>query len=140
MVDLAQILRDLGINLSANVIFEFIRSYFQTRQTSTVVEFESSLDSFLQMHGVKIQASTVIGAFAARGLLSIQGSSIYAADRIAIGAGQGAHFLFGDNSTSETAKTKIDAGAGAQIVGSNAAIVQGPDGSIRFYVGGDEGK
>ncbi|MEK6712253.1 MAG: hypothetical protein AABZ64_16920, partial [Nitrospinota bacterium] len=59
---------------------------------------------------------------------------------ITIGAGQGGQFLFGDNSTSQTAKTRIDAGAGAQIVGSNAAIVQSPDGSIRFYVGGDEGK
>ena len=86
MVDLAQILLDLGINLSANVIFEFVRNYFQAHRTSAVAEFESRLDSFLQMHGVNVQASTVIGAFAARGLLSIQGSSLYAADQILIRA------------------------------------------------------
>lgn len=134
------ILQSFGISMSASAFVEFLKTYFQTRRTESVNEFETQLDSFLRLHGMNVRASTIINAFATRGLLSIQNSSLYAPNQVTIGAGPGAQFQFGNNSVSQTKNTGIVAGAGAQITGSNAAIVQNPDGSISFHVGGSSEK
>jgi hypothetical protein len=56
-----------------------------------------------------------------------------------IGAGEGARFSFGENSTSKTAKTAIHANGNAWVEGSNAAVSQNANGSISFHVGSASG-
>lgn len=134
------VLQSFGISVSASAFVEFLKRYLASRRTEAVGEFTEQLDSFLRIHGANVQASTIINAFAAQGLLSIQQSSLYAPQQVTMGADRGATFVFGNNSRSRTDKTAIHAQGSAQIVGSNAAIVQNPDGSISFHVGSDRKK
>jgi hypothetical protein len=129
------VLQSFGISVSASAFVEFLKAYFGARESTSPEEFAQHLDSFLRIHGVTVNATTVINAFAARGLLTIQGSKLFAPDKITMGAGQNATFIFGNDSVSSTNNTAIHAQGNAQVVGSNAAIVQNPDGSISFMVG-----
>jgi hypothetical protein len=104
---LVGVLQDLGVNISASAIYDF-----------------------LKIHGVKAEAAAVIKAFADSGFLSIKGAELVAPDGILIGAGEGALFSFGENSASKTAKTAIHANGSARVEGSNAAVNQNADGSI----------
>lgn len=128
-------LASLGINVAGNAIYDFIKSCFQNKPKVDKQELEKMMQSFLEVHNTTVSAMTVINAFAEKGILLIQGSDLYAPDEITIGAGPGANFTFGNNSTSKTDKSRIVAGTGAGIKGGNASVVQGHDGSIRFYVG-----
>ena len=127
----------LGLNIAANVLYDGIKKLF-TSETADRGSAERELDTFLKLHGAKVSAATVITALASKGVISIKGSTLYAPDEIRMGAGAGASFHFGDNSTSTTDKTKIVAGRGASIQGSNAEIRQNPDGSIDFLTGPDK--
>ncbi|MCK9363477.1 MAG: hypothetical protein M0P74_07755 [Syntrophales bacterium] len=129
------VLQNFGIGISASAFVEFLKAYFESRKTSSPQEFARHLDSFLKIQGVTVNASTVIDAFAERGLLTIQGSTLFAPDKITMGAGQNATFVFGNDSVSRTNNTAIHARGNAQVVGSNAAVVQNPDGSVSFLVG-----
>lgn len=132
---LLEVLQGFSVSVSASAFVEFLKSYFESRKTSSPEEFAQSLDSFLKIHGATVSAATVITAFAEKGLLSIQGTSLFAPQKITMGASQGATFVFGNNSVSRTNTTAIHAQGDAQVVGSNAAVVQNPDGSINFMVG-----
>lgn len=133
------ILAGLGVNIASSVVYDFLKGKITaTGANRTTVEAE--LQSYLRVHGINVAASAVIGAFASHGLLSIQGSTLYAPDQITMGAGSNARFVFGNNSTSRTDRSSIDAGQGAFIEGSNAAIVQNLDGSISFLVGEERKK
>ena len=50
--DLMGILRDLGINLSASIIFEFLKTKFGAQQPVEKAVFEQEFSAFLKMHGV----------------------------------------------------------------------------------------
>lgn len=135
----AGVLRDLGINLSASLIFEFLKKKFGTHHSVEKAVFEQELSAFLKVHGVTAEAETVIKAFADSGFLSIKESHLIAPDGILIGAGKGGRFSFGDNSSSSTAKTTIHASGNARVEGSNAGVSQNADGSIGFHVGSAQG-
>lgn len=136
---LVGVFRDLGINLSASVIFEFLKSRFGKSLGVEQSTFEHELSSFLKIHGVQAEAATVIKALADSGFLSIKGSELVAPDGILIGAGEGARFSFGEGSASKTTKTAIHANGNARVAGSNAAVSQNTDGSISFHVGSTPG-
>jgi hypothetical protein len=139
-MDILSILNGLGLGVCSNAIYDFIKSDFANHRSQAKADFEHRLDAFLRINGQKIQANTIIQALANEGKLVISQSQLYAPEQIVMGAAHGASFAFGDNSTSTTNNTGIQAGAGAWITGSNAAIVQGTDGSISFYVGNDNKK
>ncbi len=129
------VFQSFGISVSASAFFEFLKASFESRKNPDVEKFALQLDSFLKIQGVTVEAGTVTKAFAEKGLLSIQGSTIFAPDKITMGAGQGATFVFGNNGHTRTNNTAIHASGNAQVVGSNSAIDQNPDGSINFMVG-----
>ncbi len=133
------VLRDLGINLSASLIFEFFKKKFGTQQPVEKVNFEQEFAAFLKIYGVTAEAATVIKAFADSGFLSIKESHFIAPDGILIGAGEGGRLSFGENSSSRTAKTEIHASGNARVEGANAAVSQNADGSIGFLVGSTSG-
>jgi len=132
------VLGSLGVNVASNAVYDFLKTSFSGKNTSSRAEFERELGSFLKVHGANVQASTVVDMFAAQGLLSVQGSTIYAPQQITMGAAPGAQFSFGNDSTSSTDRTKVETPGNARISGSNAAMRQNPDGSISFLVGSNE--
>ena len=136
---LVSVLRDLGINISASAIYDFLKAKFGSQSSVEKASLEQELSVFLKIHGVKAEAATVINAFADSGFLSIRGAKLVAPEGILIGAGEGARFSFGENSTSKTAKTAIHADGNARVEGSNAAVSQNADGSISFHVGSASG-
>jgi hypothetical protein len=136
---LVGLLRDLGVNISATFMVDFLKEIFRSKSAVERTAIERELSAFLRIHGAKVEASTVIQALADSGFLSIKGSELVAQDRILIGAGAGARFSFGENSVSKTAKTAIHASGNALVEGSNAAMSQHSDGSICFQVGSASG-
>ena len=116
---LVGVFRDLGINLSASVIFEFLKSRFGKSLGVEQSTFEHELSAFLKIHGVQSEAATVIKALADSGFLSIKGAELVAPDGILIGAGEGARFSFGEGSASKTTKTAIHANGNARAALSN---------------------
>jgi len=132
---LVGVLRDLGVNVSASAIYDFLKEKFGSQSSVKKTALENESSAFLKIHGVTAEAATVIKALADSGFLSIKSSELVARDGILIGAGEGARFSFGKNSASKTAKTAIHANGNARVEGSNAAISQNADGSISFHVG-----
>jgi hypothetical protein len=136
MDPVASLLRDLGINIAASAMYDFFRTRFlsggQNRQA-----LETDLNSFLSLNGVHVSAATVIDAFAAKGLLEVRGTTLYAPQSITMGAAAGATFAFGFDSVSRTDSTAIHAQGDAVMHGTNAEVRQNPDGSVSFHVGGD---
>lgn len=134
-------LSSIGISLSSSFLYDFLKSFARRNPNPTIQQFSSELDNFLHLNGVNVSAETVVEMLVANGLMAVQGSYIYAPQRITMGSVAGGSFVFGDNSTSETARTKIVAQGNARIVSTgNAQIVQGEDGSIQFRVGNDNRK
>ena len=133
------VLQDLGVNISASAIYDFLKEKFGLQSSVEKTVLEKELSAFLKIHGVKAEAATVIKALADSGFLSIKGAELVAPDGILIGAGEGALFSFGENSASKTAKTAIHANGSARVEGSNAAVSQNADGSISFHVGSASG-
>ena len=136
---LASVFQDIGINVSASAIYDFLKAKFVSKSTIEKTVIERELSAFLKIHGIKVEAATVIKALAESGFLSIKGSELVAPDGIVISAGAGARFSFGDNSASKTATTAIHADGNARVEGSDAAISQNVDGSITFHVGSSSG-
>ena len=132
---LVGVLQDLGVNISASAIYDFLKEKFGSQSSVEEAVLEKELSAFLKIHGVKAEAATVIKALADSGFLSIKGAELFAPDGILIGAGEGARFSFGENSASKTAKTAIHANGNARVEGSNAAVIQNADGSISFPIG-----
>ena len=136
---LVGVLQDLGVNIGASAIYDFLKAKFGTHLSVDKTTLEKELSAFLKIHDVKAEAATVIKALADCGFLTIKGSELVAPEAIMIGAGEGARFFFGENSISKTAKTAIHANGNARVEGSNAAVSQNADGSITFHVGSASG-
>ena len=133
------VLQSFGISLSAGAFIEYLKATFANGNKQDLKEFTNSLKSFLELKGMNVEASTIIEAFAHEGLLNIEGTKLYAPDSISMGTFGEAIFIFGNNSVSETSKSKIEANGPASMTGKNSGVVQNPDGSISFHVGSSEG-
>lgn len=132
MDPISEYLYQIGLGVASNAIYDFLKSHVGSSRQSV----ESGLENIIRMHNVNVTAHTIIEALATKGLLVIQGSNLYAPDGLVFGStGQGTSIV-GNNSRLATENTAIEAGHGAFIqTNGNAQIVQGSDGSIRFYAG-----
>ncbi len=75
----------------------------------------------------------IIEFLANNGDITISGSRIYASSSISMASSKNTKFVFGIYSSSSTNKSSINAGSGAQIMGSGGAkIEQDEDGNIKF--------
>jgi len=132
-MDILTLLTSLGINVSANVIYDISKHYFNQKILHTKEGLRDALISGLNIEGVDIKADKIIEFLAENGDITISGTSIYASDRIEMASSKGTSFSFGNDSTSKTDNTAIEAKGNSKIVGTgNAKIVQ-EDGSISFY-------
>ena len=131
----ATIVGQMSLNITSDAMYDYLKSKFAGRTDITTSELQGALNDYLIMHGVKANASTIMTVLAERGVVSVTQSDLYAPSKLTIEAGPGANFIVGDQTTTRTDTTAIKAGSGAFMKGSNAAVVQNPDGSISFKVG-----
>lgn len=137
LLQVAIIVGQLGIGVTSDAIYDYLKSKFAGRTEITTTELQVALNDYLIIHGVTADASTIMTVLAEKGVISVTQSQLYAPDQLIVGAGPGAAFSVGDQTTTRTDNTAIKAGSGAFMSGSNAAVRQNPDGSISFHVGGD---
>ncbi len=135
ITDLQSILTDIGGGIISNAFYDTFKSIL-SKGTTPKSEFESNIKDLLQLHNVKVEGTALITLLSKKGYLHIDGSSIISKSRITIGSLDNGQFLFGNNSTSETDKSKIEAGVGAFIKGTGKSnIKQDENGNITFSVG-----
>ena len=129
-----QIIADLGLNVTANFIYDLVKQFFARTPIPTTDGLRDYLASHLSISGVRIEAARLIDFLARNGDITITGSDIRAGERITMASAPGTELRFGHDSAARTDKTAIVAGPGAEIRAQGGAkIVQNPDGSIDFY-------
>jgi hypothetical protein len=127
-----KLLFDLGITLGTNTIYDLIKTAIL--ETDSKEKLVSLISSQLKIQDAIIAADKIIEFAAQNGDIVITGTHVYASENITMRSAPNTKFVFGENSTSETATSKISAGTSARIEGQGgASIVQGSDGSISFY-------
>lgn len=129
-----QLLLSLGLNIASNAIYDFLKTTFSENKTLNENELKNKLSSHLNIQNSSIVADKIIEFLAKNGDIRIEGTNIYANDSISILSSKDTKFIFGNNSSSATKNTRIDAGHGAFIQGQGGAgIKQTEDGSISFF-------
>lgn len=102
--------------------------------SKTKEELVQKLDHTLHLYGVNASAESIVSIIASKGFILIEGYHIKSNTSITMGSSSTGELTFGNNSTSETDKTKIEAGTGTFInMYGNAKIEQSEDGSIKLY-------
>lgn len=128
-MDLSQFLLQLGLGISANAIYDFIKS----RSFSSLENATSELNSSLNIGDTNISGK-IINFLAQNGNIKIEKSNIYGENGVTMASSSGTKLSFGNNSTSKTKNTSIEAGEGATIeMQGEAHIKQNEDGSISFF-------
>lgn len=129
-----QLLLSLGLNIASNAIYDFLKTTFSENKTLNENELKNKLSSHLNIQNSSIVADKIIEFLAKNGDIRIEGTNIYANDSISILSSKDTKFIFGNNSSSATKNTRIDAGHGAFIQGQGGAgMKQNEDGSISFF-------
>ncbi|MCT4559825.1 MAG: hemagglutinin repeat-containing protein [Crocinitomicaceae bacterium] len=127
-----ELLLSLGVNIASSAVYDLLKSAIGT--TTTREQLIERIASQLDIKNAKIAADKIIEFAAQNGDITIEGTSIYAADSITMRSASGTKFTLGNNSSSKTSTSEINVGFGAKIEGTGGAkIVQNPDGSISFF-------
>lgn len=128
-----QLLTSFGVNIASAAFYDFLKSIFQTGNNCDEDILKTKLVSFLKIQNAGIIAEEIITFLAKNGDIEIQGSTIFAKS-IALLSDKGTRLTFGNESVSETPKTRIEAGKGAFIEATGGAgIKQNEDGTIQFF-------
>lgn len=131
---LYEVLLSLGVNIASSAIYDFLKEKFSINANLSKNELKQDLTSILSIQNSDIIADKIIDFLAKNGDIRIEGSTIYANNSISMFSSNNTNFSFGNNSSSQTKNTRIDAGKGAYIVGQGGAgIKQNEDGSISFF-------
>ena len=129
-----QLLLQFGLGITSNAVYDFLKDFFTKNSKADRLQLQNRLVSFLNVQNANIIADKIITFLAQNGDIRIEGTSIYANDSISMFSSQNTKFTFGNNSSSTTKNTKIDAGKDAFIQGQGGAgIKQNEDGSISFF-------
>lgn len=125
------LLKSYGINIGSNLIYDLIKSAIT--ETDSKEKLVSLISSRLNIENAIIAADKIIEFAARNGDIIITGSHVYASENITMRSAPNTKFVFGENSTSETATSKISTGTGARIEGQGGATInQGSNGIISF--------
>jgi hypothetical protein len=137
MIDLADVLANLGFGVASNAIYDVIKSYFMNNPAPTVAGLEQALRNVIVANKMTVRAATVINMLAQSGAIVIKDSSLFAPHQIFYVAQNGARVFFGGTGTSATDATAISSrgrDSGMSLIGS-AEVRQNADGSISFHTG-----
>ncbi len=132
MDPLLALLGELGLGVASNAVYDFLKIKLVKADKQ---QANQELSNILKLHGVNIDAETVITALASKGFISIDSSHIYAKESISFGSVVGSA-VAGNNTTLRTDKTAVVMGQGAYIqTQGNAQMQLNKEGSITFHVG-----
>lgn len=138
-MDFSQLLLGLGINLTSDAIVEFIKNLLESNPGINQSALKQKLSTFINIQETDIKAESIINFLANSGVITIEGSRVYSGQAITMYAGKEAQVSFGNDSVSETPKTRIEAGSGARIdMQGGSGIRQNEDGSISFFTTADK--
>ena len=127
-MSLEQLLLQIGVNISSSVIYDFIKHNSFNSIDSAV----SKLNSELNVNNTDASAK-IISFLAQNGDIKIERSNIYGENCVTMASSTETKLSFGNNSTSKTKNTFIEAGEGATIEMQGGAHVKQEDGSISFF-------
>lgn len=131
---LEDLLTQLGLNISASLVYDVIKNYFHETKDPTVEGLKATLASRLDITEAKIISNNIIEFLAQNGDITISGTQIYASNSVTLGSDQGTKFTLENNSKSSTNRSSIEVGDNSKIQGQGGAkIVQDADGNIKFY-------
>ena len=132
MDPLLALLGELGLGVASNAVYDFLKTKLVKAEKQ---QANQELSNILKLHGVNIDAETVISALASKGFISIDSSYIYAKESISFGSVVGTA-VAGNNTTLRTDKTAVVMGQGAFIqTQGNAQMLLNKEGGITFHVG-----
>lgn len=130
MDQLTLLLSQLGINIASSAIYDLITL---SKRPNSVHEIENYLASNFQIENAAIKAETIVTFLAKHGDIVISNTNIYASKEVHLQSSPGTRLTM-TGSTSNTDKTSIQVGGGAQIIAQGGAhIRQGDDGSISIF-------
>lgn len=125
-------LASIGISVASSAIYDGLKKIIK-KDNPSIVDFKEELISLLNIDGAEVYAEKLIEILAQKGDITITGTHIFANDSITMSSSPGRRVEFGNNSISETKKTRIVAGDGAKIIlNGDTEIKQDDDGSITF--------
>lgn len=133
MDPLLNFLGGLGLGLATNSIYDLLQAF--AKKQIDPQHLPTEVQNRINLHGVTMNAETVISALAQNGYLSIKNSHLYAAQSLIFGSEQGGAVV-GNDSSLRTDRTAITMGGGAFMQSQgNAQVRQNSDGTITFHVG-----
>lgn len=133
-------LHELGVHVAGAALFEKLKSKFASKSATreAVVDAVREVAPQLTLDGLRVAADKAIEILAREGHIEICGTTLYAKDSLFMGSAAGATFKMGNDSTSQTSTTKIEARGIASMEGRGAtAVRQNPDGTITLHTGGE---
>jgi hypothetical protein len=139
MLDLAEILAQLGWDVATSVIGDAIKDYLAGNPKPTKEGLEKALEGVISVNKMNVRAATIVNVLAEKGAIKFKDSNVFAPKEIFYVAKNGAQVVFGGTGRSATDKTAIESQGrnSAVIVQGNAAVQQNEDGSISFHTGPD---
>ena len=129
-----ELLIGFGLNITSNVVYDVAKKVFNKYNNPSKDQLVKEIEPLLNIQNAHICAEKIIDFMAKNGDIIIEGTYVYATNKITMVSNLRTSFIFGNNSESRTKDTSIIAGQGAFIHGQGGArIIQGEDGSISFY-------
>ncbi|MDH3657043.1 MAG: hypothetical protein OEM77_02795 [Nitrosopumilus sp.] len=123
----------IGINTTSGVIHDILNR-FRFRNNPTTDDLREDIISSLNLQGMEIKADKIIEFLAQNGNITITGTDLSANESINMFSAKNTSLSFGDDSTSKTETTAVNAKGDSQIVAKGGAgWKQNKDGSISFY-------
>ena len=123
-------LTSLGVNITSNVIYDFIKTFFVGKPNSNQAEFKEASKGFLSIDNAQIFSDKIINFLADNGDIVISGSSIFSSESIMYKSSSGTNFQIKNNTNSRTDHNSIEVGTGDCIKGSGGASINQTDKGI----------
>lgn len=131
---LEQLLLELGLGITSNFIYGVIKNYIANKSNPTIEGLKETLISYIKIDSANVKADKIIQFLAENGDIIISDTHIYASKSIIMESNQNTKFDFGNNSSSKTNKSSIEAGNNCHIIGTGGArIEQDKEGNIKFF-------
>ena len=131
---LESILLSMGINISSNLIWDFIKKNLSSKKTKE--ELVKELSNYIGIEGAEIKSEKIIDFLIDKGKLCIENSIVYAKEGIEYKTNNKDSNITMKNIVSATDNTRISVhGSGSYIrITGNAEITQNEQG-IKFSTG-----
>jgi hypothetical protein len=132
-MDLRENIIQAGIDAIEELISYLANTFSSSAKVSTE-KFTKDLSNQLYLKGIQVESGRLISILAKNGILTLDGSSLYAKEGLRFGA-TGGKAILGNNSSISTSKSSIHAGQGMSMTATGRAFIDmQSNGDIIFKV------